>query len=182
MYFSQDASADLQEGELAGPAAEARGALQRRLVATLRRCPHALVTMDVAAIAAAPDAALPVLNALSERGHFQQGGEQVSATGATYVITMTAPAAVAAAAGDEDAFKSAAKAALVAALAGSVGAPASGLAEALRRRLDVVAPIHGALLAVADVASEPADAGVLDVDAAGSEAAAGELHSDYPMQ
>lgn len=192
----------VKAGELAGPAAEARGTLQQRLTATLRRCPHALVVIDAAAIAAAPAAALPVLiNALSERGHFQDGGRQVPALGAVYVIPMAVPAvaaaAFAAASRDEDTFKTAAKTALMGALSGSQAALAGGLAQALRRRLDVVAPIRGAIFAVPDAADAArdaaaaeaaaaerasADAAEADLDAARSEDVASELHIDYPMQ
>jgi hypothetical protein len=133
-------------------------------VTTLQRCPHATIAIATATIAAAPDVALPVLiNALSERGHFQQGGEQVSSSKAVYVVTMASSAGdqfMAKAAASEDAFKSAAKAAFVEVLSGSEGAPTRGLAEALRRRLDVVAPARGfglhmqAAIAEADAATE----------------------------
>ena len=151
---------------MAGDAAEVRGQLQRRLVTTLQRCPYAAIVTDASIIAAAPEVALPVLiNALSERGHFQHGGRQVPSSEAVYVVTMASPAGsqlMSAAAASEDAFKSAAKAAFVEMLAGLEGTPARGLAEALRRRLDLVAPASGsglymqAAVAEADAATEQA--------------------------
>lgn len=138
--------------------AEARGQLQRRLVTTLQRCPYAAIVIDASTIAAAPEVALPVLiNALSERGHFQHGGGQVPASGAVYVVTMASPAGgqlMSAAAASEDVFKSAAKAMFVEMLAGLQGTPARGLAEALRRRLDVVAPARGSGLDTQTVVTE----------------------------
>ena len=155
-----------QGGELLGDKAEARGQLQRRLVTTLRRCPHAAVVIDASSIAAAPEVALPVLiNALSERGHFQQGGEQVPSSEAVYVVTMAAPTGgqlTAAAAASEDAFSSAAKAAFVDMVSGSEDTPARGLAEALRRRLDVVSPARGSDLDMPPAAAE-ADVGAEQV-------------------
>ena len=138
--------------------AEARGQLQRRLVTTLQRCPYAAVVIDASTIAAAPEAALPVLiNALSERGHFQHAGGQVPSSGAVYVVTMVSPAGgqlVSAAAASEDVFKSAAKAAFVEMLGPLEGTPVRGLAEALRRRLDVVAPARGSGLYMQAAAPE----------------------------
>lgn len=133
---------------------------------TLQRCPYAAIVIDASTIAAAPEVTLPVLiNALSERGHFQHGGRQVPSSEAVYVVTMASPAdsqLTPAAAASEDAFKSAAKAAFVEMLAGLEGTPARGLAEALRRRLDLVAPARGsglyvqAATAEADAATEQA--------------------------
>lgn len=133
--------------------AEPRGALQRTLVDTLRRWPHAVVIVDAATLAAAPAAALPpLINALSERGHFQDAGTQVSTTQALYIVTMTAPEEIMAAAGDdEDAFKSAAKAHFVELLSSASGGQARRLAEVLRRRLDYAAPVGGRRQAAAAI-------------------------------
>jgi len=142
-------------GQLAQGGDDARGALQAALVATLRRCPSgALAVIDTAELIAHPPVLSVLINALSEQGHLTADGRQLSTTGMVVIVTMAAPQTVLAAAADEDAFKSAAKAHFVAVfseLGGESGSSevqvtrqsndARGLAEVVRRRFDLVVPL-----------------------------------------
>lgn len=117
---------------------------------TLRQCPTTPVAVAAASELARAPAALPaVINALSEGGHLTADGQPISTENLVFVVTMAAPPAVMAAAVDEDAFKSAAKAHFVELFAESNETVLSshekskqkGYAEVLRRRLDFVAPM-----------------------------------------
>ena len=66
------------------------GHAQKALVAKLQQCSHAVVIVD--RIDALPTAVLPVLiNALSERGHFWQDGQEIDTTKAMFIATMHVP-------------------------------------------------------------------------------------------
>ena len=133
---------ELQGEQLAQGGAEPRGALQAALVAALRACPSAVAIFDAEGLVASPEVLPVLITALSEHGHFQDSGTPQPTGNAMYIVVMAAPPAVLAAAGNEDAFKSAAKSHFVNMLSsGPLGRGAAGLAEVLRRRLDFVAPL-----------------------------------------
>ena len=72
--------------------AELAGLAQKALVATLRRCSHAVIVVE--GIESMPPALLPVLiNTLSEHGHFEDSGMQVSAYKALVIATTVMPTA-----------------------------------------------------------------------------------------
>jgi hypothetical protein len=127
-------------------ALRSRGALQAALVPFLRRCPGGLVVVhDVASPQAGP--ALPaLLPLLSEAGQYEADGAAVPAVRAAVLLTARL-AGLAVDAGSEEAYRRAAKGALVAALAkaGGGGEGAGNVAKAMRRRVDAVAPLRAAL-------------------------------------
>ncbi len=139
----------LRGADFAAGGAEARGALQALLVAFLRRCPGGLVLLHDAQ--ALSGGALPaLLPLLSEAGQYTADGESVPAWRATVLLTARLEGYQAAweAEGGEEALARGAKGALQAALqaaAGGAGEAARNVAQALRRRVDAVAPLRAAL-------------------------------------
>jgi len=143
----------LQAASEAFAGVDGRGALQAALAVFLRRCPTGLVVLQ--GLHMLPPAALPaLLPMLSEEGAYLTDGVAVPATAATVLLTAALPADVAAQATAEAAeereaaFAAAAKAALetllrsVAEAAGVAADDAHSFARALRRRIDLVAPLQ----------------------------------------
>lgn len=122
------------------------GDLQRRFVDFLRKCPEGVAL--VTGVEALPWTSLAPLNAaMGEHGAFEDSGEKVVATGATFVLTMADDLVRAslpegeAGEYDESAFMRAAKAMLSGMLQERCDAGderCQGTVSALRRRLDFV--------------------------------------------
>ncbi|KAK9819652.1 hypothetical protein WJX72_000773 [[Myrmecia] bisecta] len=138
----------LKGEDMAGGGPDAAGGLQSTLARFLTRCPYGVVVLD--GIQHVHPVVLPVLiNALSEQGHFEQGGKPVEAWHALYIITLRVPPQILAQ-GDEEVLRSVTKKNLVKRLTaprGDMDEPASdktmAAADAFRRRLEHVAPLRG---------------------------------------
>ncbi|KAK9804144.1 hypothetical protein WJX73_004750 [Symbiochloris irregularis] len=113
------------------------GELQSKLAKFLIRCPNGIVM--VSDLHSLPSSVLSVFNnALSESGHFTDFGRQVAASNALYVFTIEVDVNLLTPA-SEEALAKKVKKALVDRLAHSQDL--TKVAEAFRRRLDVVAPL-----------------------------------------
>ncbi|KAI7844878.1 hypothetical protein COHA_001531 [Chlorella ohadii] len=118
-----------------------KGALQEQLASFLSASPSGLVVLR--RVDQMSPELLPVLiNALSEQGAFQQGGQAVPTTRATFLLTARMPE-VFAHLSEEIKFKQEAKTRLVVdlALRAADQDTAKSQANALRRRIDFVVPI-----------------------------------------
>ena len=130
-----------------------RGELQAQLTRFLKAEPRGIIL--VPNVDKIPLGVLSVLNAvMGEYGALQRDGKEISATGATFLLTWQAPPGILAEATETD-FSLAVKKDLILLMRGhAVDEAAMAVVDSFRRRVDLVAPVEEEFLEELDATEE----------------------------